>query len=122
MQRDGGHCGERRGNIPRDESRSAEIFDSFQNRKRRKDKKFTMRMLRRCSAKKLASTVGKTLPVDANQAETQLRDFMKLLLLPVVVVKAEQVHEIADRWTIQRNVGVVRVRYRIVEIVAAAVG
>ena len=64
----------------------------------------------------------KTLPVDANQAETQLRDFMKPLLLPVVVVKAEQVHQIADRLTIQRNVGVVRVRHRIVEIVAAAVG
>ncbi len=47
---------------------------------------------------------------------------MKLLLLPVVVVKAEQVHQIADRWTIQGNVGVVRVGHRIVEIVAAAIG
>ncbi len=47
---------------------------------------------------------------------------MKLLLLPVVVVKAEQVHQIADRWTIQGNVGVVRGSHRIVEIVAAATG
>ena len=72
--------------------------------------------------KRIGVNRRKTLPVDANQAETLLLDFMKPLLLPVVVVKAEQVHQIADRWTIQRNVGVVRVRYRIVEIVAAAIG
>jgi hypothetical protein len=72
--------------------------------------------------KEMASAGEKLLPVDATQVGTQLRDFMKLLLLPVVVVKAEQVHQIADRWTIQRNVGIVRVRHRIVEIVAAAAG
>jgi hypothetical protein len=72
--------------------------------------------------KEMASAGEKLLPVDANQAETQLLDFTKPVLLPVVVIKAEQVHEIADRWTIQRNVGVVRVRHRIVQIVAAAIG
>jgi hypothetical protein len=40
----------------------------------------------------------------------------------VAVVKAEQIHQIANRWTIQGNVGVARVRHRIVEIVAAAIG
>ena len=72
--------------------------------------------------KRIGVNRWRKLPVDANQAETQLRDFMKLLLLSVVVVKAEQVRQIADRWTIQRNVRVMRVRYRIVQIVAAAVG
>ena len=64
----------------------------------------------------------KTLPVDANQAETQLRDFMKPLLLPVVAVKVEQVHQIAERRPVQRNVGAVRVGHGVVEIVAAAIG
>lgn len=74
------------------------------------------------SRKKVAPAGEKLVPVDATQVGTQLRDFMKPLLLPVVVVKAEQVHQIADRWTIQRNIRVVRVRHRIVEIVAAAIG
>jgi hypothetical protein len=72
--------------------------------------------------KKNGANRRKTLPVNAIQAETQLRDLDSLLLLSVVVAEAEQVHQIADRWTIQGNVGIVRVRHRIVEIVAAAVG
>jgi hypothetical protein len=41
MQCDCGHCGEGRGNIPRDESTSAAIFDKLQSGMKRKDKKFT---------------------------------------------------------------------------------
>src|ERR1700674_5688613 len=89
---------------------------------RRKDKKFTRGDAEKMFRKKIGVNRRKTLPVDANQVEAQLRDSMKPLLLSVVVVKAEQVHQIADRWTIQGNVKVVRVRYRIVEIVAAAIG
>ena len=121
MQCDCGHCEERRGNIPRDESASAAIFDSFRSAKEEKTKSLQGRM-REDVPQKIGVNQRKTLLVDADQAETQLRDFTKLPLLSVVVVKAEQVHQIADRWTIQRNVGVVRVRHRIVEIVAAAVG
>ena len=79
-------------------------------------------MLRRCPQEQLASTGEKRLLVDANQVEAQLQDSMKPLLLPVVVVKAEQVHQIANRWAVQGNEGFVRVRHGIVEIVAAAVG
>ena len=122
MQCDCGHCGEGRGNIARDASASAAIFDKLQSGMKRKDKKFTSGDAEKMFRKKIGVNQGRKLPVDANQAETQLRDFMKLLLLPVAVVKAEQVHQIADRGTIQRNVRVVRVRHRIVEIVAAAIG
>jgi len=42
MQYDCGHCGDERGNIPRDESTSAVIFETPSERAmRRKDKKFT---------------------------------------------------------------------------------
>lgn len=52
---------------------------------------------------------------------TSLLESSKPLPLSVVV-EAEQVHQIADRWTIQRNVGVARVGHGVVEIVAAATG
>jgi hypothetical protein len=75
MQCDCGHSEERRGNIPRDESASAAIFDKLQIGLRGKDKKFTRGDAEKMFRKKLASAGEKLLPVDANQAETQLRDF-----------------------------------------------
>src|SRR5258708_15567105 len=45
-----------------------------------------------------------------------LRNYVSVLLVP----KAEQVHQIADRWTIQRNVRVALAGYGIGEIVPAA--
>src|SRR6266851_2325976 len=38
----------------------------------------------------------------------------------LVVAKVEQIHQIADRWTVQWNVGVLRAGYGIGEIVPAA--
>jgi hypothetical protein len=40
----------------------------------------------------------------------------------LITAEAEQVHQIADCGTIQWNVGVVRIRHWIAEIVAAAAG
>jgi len=75
MQYDCGHCGERRGNIPRDESTSATIFDSFRTcATRRKDKNLQGEDAEKMFGKKNSVNRRKTLPVDANQAETQVRD------------------------------------------------
>src|ERR1700730_12134289 len=41
-------------------------------------------------------------------------------LLLFVLTKAEQIHQVSDRWTIQRNVRVALAGYGIREIVAAA--
>ena len=89
---------------------------------RRKDKKFTRGDAEKVFCKKLVSTVGRRCGLTPIRLKLSYWTLRKLLLLPVVVVKAEQVRQIANRWTIQRNVGVVRVRCRIVEIVAAAIG
>ena len=75
MQYDCGHCGDGRGNIPRDESTSATIFDSFRTcATRRKDKKITRGDAEKMFGKKNGVNRRKTLPVDAKQAETQVRD------------------------------------------------
>ena len=108
-------------NTRRDESASAGDLLQLQSGVRRKDKKFTRGDAEKMSANELASTGGGNCRLTPIRLRL-LKGVYKPLLLCMEVVKAEQVHQIANRWTIQRNVGVVRVRYRIVEIVAAAIG
>src|ERR1700732_1504209 len=65
--------------------------------------------------KKMASTSKKHLPVDA----ISVTGLYETLLFSMVVVKVEQVHQISDRRTVQRHVGIVLAGFGIGVIVSA---
>ena len=110
----------------RDERNGLEAFGGISRRKRGKVRHVGIALRRlpvegRVVAAAARENIGvnrrQALPVDTNSGWRLLRTVRFLLF---VLTKAEQVHQVSDRWTIQRNVRVALAGYRIREIVPAA--
>lgn len=61
-------------------------------------------------------------PTIARKRDGSVGHPLREVLLPVVVVKAEQVHQIADSGSVQRNVGIAFAGDWVRQVVAAAIG